>query len=211
MARHHSWIDKNKLSNLFNRVGSSRSRAPARSQGPILTQRPRVSSVRSTPPPAPAQRQAPAPTAAPTPPPAAPAPAPQRQVAPFRPSADAELYTRVFEYVDWATEAGQVSGVVVSDSDGLIIAQKGGSQLEAAMTIGFEHMLRQVSDILYNFDPAKRITRGHVSIDHEGRLLTTIWASTSEGTFYSVFIGSSVPTGNVLELAAQGLQTVFAE
>lgn len=213
MARHHSWIDKNKLSNLFNRVGSSRGRAPARSSGPIVTQRsPRQSSVRSAP--------APVPTQAPTrsaPPPApvaaAPAPvaAPEPQVAPFQPSTDAELYSRMFEYVDWATEAGQVSGVVVSDSDGLIIAQKGGSQLEAAMTIGFQQMLRQVSDILYDFDPDKRVTKGHVSIEHEGRLLTTIWADTAEGTFYSVFIGGSVPGSKVLELAAQGLKTVFAE
>ena len=216
MARHPSWIDKNKLSNLFSRVGSSRGRVP-KSADPILTQRPRQSSVRaSTPPPAPVAQFTPAPAPAPqapaAPPPATrPAPAPEPRVAPFRPSAGAELYARMFEYVDWAADAGKVTGVVVADSDGLIIAQKGGSQLEAAMTIGFEHMLRQVSDILYDFDPSKHISQGHVCIHHEGRALTTIWAVTGEGTFYTVFIGGSAPASKVLELATQGLRTVFAE
>lgn len=215
MARNPSWIDKNKLSNLFNRVGSSRGRAPARSGGPRIAQRPRQSSVREAPPAPVAQltrTPVQTPAAAPAPPPAAvPRVAPEPQFDPFRPKPGSELYSRVFEYADWVTETGQVSGVVVADSDGLIIAQKGGSQLEAAMTIGFEQMLRQVSDILYDFDPSKRIRKGHVCVEHEGRLLTTVWAGTSEGTFYSVLIGSSLPATKLLDLAAQGLGTVFAE
>lgn len=117
----------------------------------------------------------------------------------------------MFEYVDWIVSTAGVSQVVVADSDGLIIAQKGGTQLEAAMTIGFEIMLRQVSDILFDFDPNQQVLNGHVAIEHKGRQLITVWAATHEGTFYTVMIGSSIPAGNVLKLAAQGLKVVFAE
>ena len=117
----------------------------------------------------------------------------------------------MFEYVDWLVSAAGVNHVVVADSDGLIIAQKGGTQLEAAMTIGFEIMLRQVSDILFDFDPNQQVLKGHVALEHKSRQLITVWAETQEGTFYTVMIGSSVPPANVLKLAAQGLKVVFAE
>jgi hypothetical protein len=117
----------------------------------------------------------------------------------------------MFEYVDWVVSTASVNHVVVADSDGLIIAQKGGSQLEAAMTIGFEHMLRQVSDILYDFDPNQHVLNGHVAIEHKGRQLITVWAPTHEGTFYTVMIGGSVPSAKALQLVASGLKVVFAE
>ena len=117
----------------------------------------------------------------------------------------------MFEYVDWCASAASAKNVVVADSDGLILAQRGGTQLEAAMTIGFEQMLRQVTDILYDFDPKRRTLQGNVTIEHEGRLLITVWAPTAEGQFYTVLIGDSVPTLSVLRLVAAGLKVVFGE
>jgi hypothetical protein len=237
MARHLSWIDNDKLSNLFNRVGSSKGRAPMHARAPVA---PPVAARPSAPPapvvqapPAPVVQAPPAaavqapPAAAVQAPPAAvvmqapPAPvvqappvlqyAPEPEPEPFVPSADSELYSRMQEFLDWVMSATSLQGAVLADSDGLIIVQRKGSELEAAMTLGLGPMIQTVGDILFDNPTEKHDFHGHAVFEHHGRQLISLWAPTSQGTFYGVLIGDSIPAGNVLKLVERGLRAVFAD
>jgi hypothetical protein len=227
MAHSLSWIDTDELNALFEVLGPRRgqsaakpspesqiatdswaelgARRPTRRARPTAPQ-PVVDDLLSPPASPVAARARPAVRA----PAAAPAPRGPR-IEPFRPHAGASLAARMEQFFDWALGHAPVLGAVIADNQGLVVGRREAGELEAALAISMEQLCGRVS-ALFAEEPTEKKAEvaGHVVLRHKGRLLITVWTPTEYGRYYGVLIGRSLPGADLLELAGQGLATLFA-
>jgi hypothetical protein len=231
MAHSLSWIDTDELNALFEVLGARRGQSAAKpspesqiaaDSWELGARRPTSRRARATEPQPAAEDLLSPPATAPTraarsvvraassSPAVAAAPRGPR-IEPFRPDASASLATRMEQFFDWALGQAPVLGAVIADNQGLVVGRRQAGELEAALAISMEQLCGRVSALFADEPTEKKAeVAGHVVLRHKGRLLITVWTPTDYGRYYGVLIGRSVPGAELLELAGQGLATVFA-
>lgn len=161
--------------------------------------------------PAPARAAAPARMAAP-----APAAAPHAEIKPavpsFRPRS-ADVDERMSEFLVWVSRHAGMTGALIADSNGLIVAGWNTDELDAVVSGSVELLLQNLGTVLHDKEQPSRgadAVTGHVAVEHNGRHIIVIWAPTDYGRLYGVLIGHVAPAPEVLVATDDGFRALFA-
>ncbi len=124
---------------------------------------------------------------------------------PFRPAQGGALADNLKAFTKWLVGFAPIEGVVVTDADGLVIAEEKASEIDAIMTSSVAILLNHVGDVLQSE------VDGYVALQRQGRHLITLWTETEYGRLFSVLISNATPQPRDIEVAGQGFRSLFAK